>query len=50
MLGLASDHAQAVWQNLLLVAYASTIAAIPMGDALLFSFTAKKPLAIGVAR
>ncbi|POW09814.1 hypothetical protein PSHT_08937 [Puccinia striiformis] len=50
MLGLASDHAQAVWQNLLLVAYASAIAAIPMGDALLFSFTAKKPLAIGVAR
>ncbi|KNZ47870.1 hypothetical protein VP01_607g2 [Puccinia sorghi] len=50
MLALASEHAQAVWQNLLLLAYASTIAAIPMGDALLFSFTAKKPLAIGVAR
>ncbi|PLW55352.1 hypothetical protein PCANC_02338 [Puccinia coronata f. sp. avenae] len=50
MLALASDHAQAVWQNFLLIAYASTIAAIPMGDALLFSFTAKKPLAIGVAR
>ncbi|KAG0139423.1 hypothetical protein CROQUDRAFT_54740 [Cronartium quercuum f. sp. fusiforme G11] len=46
----ASDEAQLMWQNIILLAYASSIAAIPLGDALLFSFTVKKPLAIGVAR
>lgn len=45
----ASDQAQLIWQNMILIAYASSIAAIPLGDTLVFSFTVKKPIAIGVA-
>lgn len=46
----ASDKAQLIWQNMILIAYASCIAAIPLGDALLFSSNIKHRLAIGVAR
>ncbi|EGG10138.1 uncharacterized protein MELLADRAFT_94516 [Melampsora larici-populina 98AG31] len=46
----ASDKAQLIWQNMILIAYASCIAAIPLGDALLFSSKIKHRLAIGVAR
>ncbi|KAH9818086.1 hypothetical protein DFH28DRAFT_1081115 [Melampsora americana] len=46
----ASDKAQLIWQNMILIAYASCIAAIPLGDALLFSLKIKHRMAIGVAR